>query len=294
MQEDTSVESGSPEFVSIRDATRPWENVRFRGEDVREGALAAREGERIGAGRQAFLAAAGCDRAEVGKRPVVGLLATGSELQDPGAGNELGPGQIIETNRGMLAALVQKAGGVPVVYPAVPDDMESTRGKLAEAFSRCDLIITSGGVSVGEMDFVKKAFEEIGGALEFWKVAIRPGRPFVFGRIDRKLLFGLPGNPVSALVTFLLLARPAILKWQGARDIFLPAHPARLAEDVGNTGTRRHFMRVLVGTDGQVRSTGAQASHLLSSVAASNALLDVPPQTSISAGEIVQVLRWDF
>jgi molybdopterin molybdotransferase len=148
-------------------------------------------------------------------------------------------------------------------------------------------------VSVGEMDFVKSAFEELGGELQFWKVAIKPGRPFVFGRCREKFLFGLPGNPVSAFVTFLLLVRPALLRWQGAQEVSLPAHPAVLAEPLANPGGRRHFMRVTVDAAGAVRSAGTQASHILSSVAAANALLDMPPDTSWPAGKTVRVLRWE-
>src|SRR5207244_1504488 len=152
--------------------------------------------------------------------------------------------------------------------PLVADTAESVRGALEAAFSECDAVVTSGGVSVGEMDFIKSAFEAAGRDLQFWRVAIKPGRPFVFGRYREKFLFGLPGNPVSALVTFLMLVRPALLRWQGAKDVSLPAHPGILAETLVNSGQRRHFMRVKVGTEGKVFSSGLQASHALSSLAA--------------------------
>jgi molybdopterin molybdotransferase len=153
--------------------------------------------------------------------------------------------------------------------------------------------VTTGGVSVGELDFVKSAFEQLGGRIEFWKVSIRPGKPFVFGRLGEKFLFGLPGNPVSALVTFLLLVRPAIRRWQGAGDVTLPSHPGRLAEPLANAADRRHFMRVRVDPEGQVRSAGTQASHILSALAAAQGLVDVPPRTTLAAGSGVKVLRWD-
>jgi len=153
--------------------------------------------------------------------------------------------------------------------------------------------VTSGGVSVGEMDFLKPALEQISGRLEFWKVAMKPGRPFAFGRYQGKLLFGLPGNPVSALVTFLLLVRPALLRWQGATDVSLPAHPGVLAEALANPGERRHFMRVKVDPTGNVQLAGLQASHVLSSLAAANGLVDVPPQTTLAAGSAVTVFRWE-
>jgi molybdopterin molybdotransferase len=220
----------------------------------------------------------------------VGLLATGSELREPG--QALGPGQTYESNRVGISALVSRAGARPILFPLVADALADTRRALEEAFRECDIVVTSGGVSVGEMDFVKRAFEESGGDLQFWKVAIKPGRPFVFGRFLEKFLFGLPGNPVSAHVTFLLLVRPALLRWQGATDVSLPSHPGVLAEALVNPGGRRHFMRVKVDRAGKVHSAGAQASHLLTSLAAANGLVDVPSQTTLSQGATVPVLSW--
>jgi molybdopterin molybdotransferase len=143
------------------------------------------------------------------------------------------------------------------------------------------------------MDFIKHAFEQVGGELRFWKVAIKPGRPFAFGRYRGKLLFGLPGNPVSALVTFLLLVRPALLRWQGATDVSLSVHHGVLAESLVNQGGRRHFMRVRLDFAGKVRSAGSQASHILSSVAAANGLVEVPANTTLATGTAVPVLHWD-
>src|SRR5439155_572345 len=127
-----------------------------------------------------------------------------------------------------------------------PDTLPATKAALQTALEECDGVITTGGVSVGEHDFVKRAFEDIGGKMDFWKVAVKPGKPFVFGRWREKFLFGLPGNPVSALVTFLLLVRPALLRWQGAVDAELPTTLGKLAEPFVNQGDRRHFMRVML------------------------------------------------
>ena len=129
--------------------------------------------------------------------------------------------------------------------------------------------------------------------MEFWKVSIRPGKPFVFGRLGEKVLFGLPGNPISALVTFLLLVRPALRRWQGATDLSLPSQPGVLAEPLANAGDRRHFMRVRVDALGEVRSAGTQASHILRSLAEAHGLVDVPPNTTLTAGSAVRVLRWE-
>ncbi len=291
MQEDTRIEPAKPDEILILTRADPGENVRRRGGDLNRGATLAEAGEMVTAGRLSLLAAAGLTHINAGRQPVVGLVATGSELREPG--QPLAPGQIYESNRLGLTGLIRRAGAIPRVFPFVADALPATRLALAEAFTQCDAVVTSGGVSVGEKDFIKGAFQEIGGSLQFWKVAIRPGRPFAFGRLQDKFLFGLPGNPVSALVTFLLLVRPALLRWQGAADVSLPAHPGVLAEPLANRGERRHFLRVRVDLAGKVYSAGTQASHALSSLAAANGLVDVPLRTILAAGTTVQVLRWD-
>jgi molybdopterin molybdotransferase len=291
MQEETRVEPSAAGEVLILAPVGPGENVRLRAEDVKRGSPLAEAGERITAGQVGLLAAVGLAAVPAGRPPVVGLLATGSELQEPG--QPLEPGRIYESNRVALGAILRHAGLVPVMLPLVADVLAATRTALTEAFSQCDVVVTSGGVSVGEMDFIKHAFEQMGGQLQFWQVAIRPGRPFVFGRYRGKLLFGLPGNPVSAFVTFLLLVRPALLRWQGATDVSLPVHPGVLAEPLVNPGERRHFMRVKLDPAGKIRSAGRQASHMLSSVAAASGLVDVPANTTLPAGAAVSVLRWD-
>jgi molybdopterin molybdotransferase len=291
MQEETRVESGAPGEVLIMSPAAPGENVRSRGGDVKRGSTLGDAGEVVTAGRLGLLAAAGFAGVRVGRQPVVGLLATGSELQEPG--QPLAPGRIYESNRVALAALLGCVGAVPRILPLVADDLGATSRALEEACNQCDAVVTTGGVSVGEMDFIKRAFGQVGGELEFWKVAIKPGRPFAFGRCRGRLLFGLPGNPVSALVTFLLLVRPALLRWQGAANLSLPALPGVLAEPLANDGGRRHFMRVKVDPVGRVFSAGIQASHVLSSVAVANGLVDVPPNTTLAAGSTVSVLRWD-
>jgi molybdopterin molybdotransferase len=291
MQEETRVQPNAAGEVLILAPVRPGENVRLRAEDVKLGSTLAKPGDLLTAGRIGLLAAVGLTGVPVGRQPVVGLLATGSELQEPG--QPLVPGRIYESNRIALAAFTKRAGAVPVTFPLVADVLTATSAALVEAFSRCDAIVTSGGVSFGEMDFIKQAFEQMGGELQFWKVAIKPGRPFVFGRYRGKLLFGLPGNPVSAFVTFLLLVRPALLRWQGATDVSLPVHAGVLAEPLVNHGERRHFMRVRLDPAGKVHSAGVQASHIQSSMAAANGLADVPPNTALAAGAAVPVLHWD-
>ena len=289
MQEDTHSSPDQPDRVQILDRVRPWENIRLRGEDVKTGAVIATPGTRLGAGHLNLLAAVGTASVRVARRPRVGVLATGSELRPPG--KPLAPGQIHESNRGMLGALLAEAGAEARAYPLVPDSLARTRTALQRAFADCDAVVTTGGASVGKLDFVKAAFAELGGSQEFWKVAIKPGKPFIFGTLAGKFLFGLPGNPVSAFVTFLLLVRPALLRWQGAAHLGLPVHPGTLAEPLVNRGDRRHFVRVRVDDAGLVHSAGTQASHMLHSLASANGLVDVPPETTWAAGTTVRVLR---
>jgi molybdopterin molybdotransferase len=289
MQEATRIDAAQPDEVLICDGAREGENVRQQGEDVGRGSLLLEAGTELTPGTIGLLAAAGVARVNVARRPTVGLLSTGSELRDPGS--TLLPGQIYESNRAMLSPLVTRAGGIPMVYPVVTDTLAATRSALATALAECDLVVTSGGVSVGEMDFVRAAFQALGGELQFWKVAIRPGRPFAFGRLGENFLFGLPGNPVSAFVTFLLLVRPALRRWQGARSLDLSPHSGVLGETISNLGERRHFVRVRVDEAGKVFSAGKQASHVLASLSAADGLLDVAPQVTLPVGTVVRVLR---
>lgn len=291
MQEDVQREEGPTVNIIFHEPIKPWENIRLRGEDIRHNARLAEVGDKLTAQRLALLAGGGIAQALVALRPLVGLLATGDELREPG--QPLEKGMIYDSNRAGLAALVRQAGGNPKTFPAVADDLQTTRRALQTAFQECDVVVTSGGVSVGVLDYVKQAFTEIGGTLDFWTVSMRPGKPFAFGSREGKFLFGLPGNPVSAMVTFFILTRPALLKMQGARDTAAPVSWGRLAEPLNNRGDRRHFARVIVDAEGHVRTAGSQASHMLSSMAPANGLVDILPGAEWPAGALVPVLRWD-
>ncbi|MEP6662492.1 MAG: gephyrin-like molybdotransferase Glp [Verrucomicrobiota bacterium] len=291
MQEDTEIDAQNPARILFSDAVKPWENIRFRGEDVKAGAAVIQPGVRLTAAHLGLLGAMGAENISVGRQPKAGLLATGNELRE--AGQPLSENGIFESNRVTLAALATKMGAIPIIFPLVPDTLEATKTALKKAFSECDFVITSGGVSVGELDFVKEAFQQIGGKLDFWKIAMKPGKPFVFGRLREKFLFGLPGNPVSAFVTFLLLAVPALVKSQGAKNFSWPVSPGVLAGTMENRGDRPHFFRVKINPAGEVQSAGTQASHLLSSLASANGILELPPQSQWPVGEIVSVLRFD-
>ena len=291
MQEDTEMEGGLGGTLKVLECVRPWENIRFAGEDLKMGSCVAEQGDLVTSGRIALLAAVGCAEVVVGRQPVVGIIATGSELR--AAGELPGPGQIYESNRSGLAALVRKAGAKARVFPIVRDAPAEIKEALAIAANECDTVVTAGGVSVGEFDFVKAAFAELGGELDFWRVAIKPGKPFALGRWGGKLLFGLPGNPVSAFVTFLMLVRPALLKMQGAREIFLPVRHAILTEPLTNRGDRRHFVRVHVDARGRARSAGTQSSHILASLSLANGLVNLASGATMESGDWVPVAFWD-
>ncbi|MBI5772708.1 MAG: molybdopterin molybdotransferase MoeA [Verrucomicrobia bacterium] len=310
MQEDTAADPSDAAIVRVTDAVKPWENVRFRGEDIKRGEVILETGAPLGAAQLALLAATGIGNLQVARRPVVGVMATGSELREAGAA--LAEGQIYESNRVTIATLARQAGAVVKIFPLVADSLAGTRAALEQIFSECDCVVSTGGVSVGEHDYVKDAFAALGGEIGLWRVAIKPGKPFVFGRIRSaslspgggtgrgegaddvsKLFFGLPGNPVSAFVTFLVLVRPALRRWQGAAEISLPSHPGTLAEPLANRGDRRHFVRVEVDDAGRVRPAGVQASHRLASLARATGLVEVPPETVLPSGAAVRVLRWE-
>ena len=285
MQEDCNIEKNN---IVIKNQVKPWENIRIKGEDIRKGDKLISKGEKINAGIIGLLSAVGYKTIEVIRQPRVGLIATGSELIEPQ--KNLSLGKIYESNRTMLAAMVKQSNALPTVYPIVKDDLKKTVSALKTAFAENDLIITSGGVSVGDHDYIKAAFEQIGGKINFWKVSIKPGKPIMVGQANEKILFGLPGNPISALITFLLIVRPSILKLQGAKNCFLKKYKGILKNEIINNGNRRHFVRVKLNEDSYVSILGNQRSHMLSGLPETNGLIDMPPNCRLANGEKVEVL----
>jgi molybdopterin molybdotransferase len=288
MQEDVGAENG---IIRLFESVKPFENVRLAGEDIREGTRIITEADKLTAARLSLLAATGHVEVGVRKLPRVAVIATGDELLEPG--EPLAAGKIYESNRTLVTSLLRSLGIPATVLPILRDDFDKTTAGLKEAFANHDVVITTGGVSVGEFDFVKDAFTKLGGVIDHWKVAIRPGKPFVFGKLQKKLLFGLPGNPVSALVTFLALVRPALLRMLGARETELPQVTGELAETVANLGDRRHFVRC-VWSDGKLKHAGRQASHMIGSLGEANCLIDVPPTTRLEAGSRVSAYLWEL
>lgn len=291
MQEDTAPDpSGPAHAIRILDPVKPWENVRFAGEDVRAGAGIGHAGDALTASRLALLGATGIRRVPVFPRPRVALVATGSELAEPGA--PVRPGTIHESNRLPLSLLARAAGAVVVSSEIIPDDRALTTAALRRAADAADVVLTIGGASVGEHDLVKPCALEAGFGIDFWKLALKPGKPFFVGRRGHVHLLGVPGNPVSAFVTAVLLVQPALRRLAGARDPLPPTSPAFLAQPLSNPDGRRHFVRVAVDRAGNARSAGVQASHALASLAEADALVDVPPRTTLAAGQRVDVIRW--
>ena len=291
MQEDTRTMGESGEHVLVLDSVRPFESVRFKGEDVKEGDALVSPGTRVSGFQVSLAMAAGLQRCSVHCRPRVGILATGSELCEPG--QPLTPGGIYESNRILLKSLVQRAGCEPVVYPIVEDSLEATCQALSKAVEECDALVTSGGVSVGDYDFIKPAFESLGGEIDFWRIRIKPGKPLVFGEIKSVPVFGLPGNPGSATVTFTLFVHPALVKMGGVSEYQHSYVQGKLTESMNNPGNRRLFLRVQLNADREVTMSGRnQASHALGSLAASDGLLSVLEGTVLEQGAPVSVMMW--
>ena len=280
--EDTAEHDG---VVEVKVAPSAGANIRGAGEDVRPGQVVVRAGTVLGPADLGVLASIGCATPAVHRRPRVAIVATGSELVEVDV--EPGPGQVVNSNAYALAAAVREAGGEPVVQPIVRDRREDIRAALAEALA-ADVLLTSGGVSVGELDFVKETLDALGVERLFWKVAQKPGKPLTVGRRDGHLVFGLPGNPVSALVCFALYVRPALRRMQGDARAHLPVVQARLAERLRKASGLTEFVRVrLDERDGGWVATpySSQSSGVLSSLSAGAGLLVGPAEVDeLTAG----------
>jgi molybdopterin molybdotransferase len=273
---------GGVERVAVRDARDVGRNVRRRGEDVEPGAAVLDAGTAIGAARLGVLASVGAAQVAVHRRPRVAILATGDELVDLDGFDAVRAGErIVSSNSWTLAAQVREAGGEPVPLGIARDDRDALRAHLERARG-CDLLLTSGGVSVGAFDFTREVLASLGATLHLWRARIRPGAPIGFGTWDGMPWLGLPGNPVSAMVTFELFARPVIRRLAGHAAVHRRAVPVVLEERVTLAAPLTHFLRAVVAprADGTLgaRLTGAQSSGMLTSMARANALVVVPPQ----------------
>lgn len=278
--------------LEVRKPVERGANVRPAGGDVRAGEIVLAAGARIGAAQIGALAAAGVAEVTVARRPRVVVLSTGTELRAPG--EPLGAGQIYESNAPMLAAGLVAAGADVECIGPIPDDETEHRLALEHGLA-ADVLVSSGGVSVGPHDLVRRILAELGVEEDFWGVAVRPGKPLAFGVRGRTLVFGLPGNPVSALVGLELFVRPALLALQGADDPGPSYESARLASPLRRNGARDELARARTRRDGDgtlLEPLTGQESHMIARAAGADALIFVPAgEGELPAGAAVRYLR---
>ena len=265
------------------------DHVRTQGQDIEQGAVIFPRGRRLRPADLALAASVGLETLPVYQPLRVAILSTGDELIEPPA--QLAPGQIYNSNRRALAASIKRLGMVPVDLGIVPDDETLTQLRLREAAEQADVVMTTGGVSVGDRDFVKQSVRSAG-ELELWKLAIKPGKPLAFGKVHGKPFFGLPGNPVSSIVTFVALATPYLLKKQGATDYLPERWPGVAAFDFEGGG-RQEYLRVqlrLEQSEVRLHLYPQQGSGVMSSLAWADALAIIEPRRAVREGDRVQYL----
>lgn len=283
-----------PARVAVYRSVAPGENVRPAGEDIQAGQTVLRAGAALRPQDIGVLVSLGVVEVAVHRRPKVAILATGDELVE--LGQPLAPGQIHNSNSYMLAGLVQQCGGVPLHLPVARDTLTEVRARFQEALAlEPDFVLSSAGVSVGTHDVVRTVVDELG-EVEIWRVNVRPGKPLAFGHVGQVPFFGLPGNPVSAMVTFDLFVRPALLRASGADPLSVPLVSAMLDEDLQLDGRRTYLRVVLSERDGELvaRTTGTQSSGALMSMVLADGLLIIPEgHVHVTAGSrfMVRLLR---
>ncbi|MGE5306331.1 MAG: gephyrin-like molybdotransferase Glp [Alphaproteobacteria bacterium] len=281
--------------VRIQRAEGRGSHVRKAGEDIRGGEIILQRGRKLTAADLGLIASVGQARVKVYRRPTVAIISTGDELLN--VEDKPQPGKVVNSNSYTLAAAIAETGAVPRVLGIARD----TRKGLVAAFKKAlcyDVIVTSGGVSVGDFDFVKEAFADIGVKMHFWRVAQRPGHPMAFGRVGAKPVFGLPGNPVSSTVSFLLYARPALLKMMGHQKLFLPVAMATLEHEIHKRHRLKEFIRCRIRRENGhlfVSSTGTQSSGVLRSLSLAEGLIVAhEEQERLAKGSRVPVLVLDY
>jgi molybdopterin molybdotransferase len=286
---------GGLERVAIRDSRDSRRNIRPRGEDLRAGDTVLPAGMPVGAAQIGVLSSVGAASVDVYRRPRVAYLGSGDELVDLDRFDEALAGRkIVSSNNYTMHALIRAAGGVPVNLGIAPDQRDALREKIEQA-AGCDAIVTTAGISVGEFDYIREVLTGLGAEMAFWKVRMRPGAPVGFGHIGSVPWLGLPGNPVSAMVTFELFARPLLRRMQGYSRLHRRPVPVMLEEEVTINAPITHFLRVVVSVrdDGTLtaRLTGPQGSGILTSMSQANALLVVPEDRPHSrAGDVLHAL----
>ena len=277
-------------YVYIYEEVKRGKDVRYAGEDIKKGELAIRNGTVVTPAVCGVLSALGKSVIKVYKRPVVAILITGDEIVDIDESIEFG--KVKNSNAYSLMALIKEAGGIPIYTGIVKDDRESLKKAILDNLN-ADVILSTGGVSVGDYDYTKEVVKKAGFDIKFWKLRIKPGKPLMFATKDDKLYFGIPGNPVSTMVVFYNFIKPALLKMQGFENIFLPEREAILAEDIRKKDSRREFIRgILFKKDGNlyVKSKGPQGSGILKSMAMGNCFIIMKEDiTYLNKGSKVKV-----
>ena len=288
MQELTTAEGND---VVIHKAVAPGNSIRRAGEDIAVGATVLSAGTRLAAQHLGLAASIGIAKLPVHRRLRVATFFTGDELVTPG--EPLGPGQIYNSNRYTLNGLLQALGCEVLDLGTVPDNLAATVAVLDKAAQRADLIVTSGGMSVGEEDYVKAAVEQRG-KLDMWRIAVKPGKPLAFGSVGKAAFIGLPGNPVSVFVTFCLFARPFVLRMQGATDVMPASYWVEADFEWSRPDKRREFLRARLNRDGSGKTSASifphQGSGVLTSTVWGHGLVDVPGGTTVSRGQLVRFL----
>jgi molybdopterin molybdotransferase len=279
--------------VQINALPTPGQNIRRAGEDVARGDVVLARGQRLGPAELGLAASIGMASLSVTRRTRVALFSTGDELVMPGtvAPQEMPPGAIYNSNRFFLRSLLRRMGCVVSDLGIVPDQREATVQALREAALSHDVILTSGGVSVGEEDHIKPAVQALG-TLDLWQIAIKPGKPFAHGRIGDAHFLGLPGNPVSSFVTFLLLVRPFLLQLQGARSVAMQTVAARADFAWARPDKRREFLRARRNAQGGLDLFANQSSGVLTSAVWGDGLIDNPPGCAIAPGDTVRFVSF--
>ena len=288
--------AASGDEVTVEMEVPEGNHVRPPGDDIEAGQLAFGAGSVVGAGHLGVLASIGHADIEVIPKPRVGVVSTGDELVE--VGRPLRPGQIRDSNRRTLLALVERTGAEPVDLGVAPDDKKQIEAAFRRGVETCDVVLSSGGVSMGDFDYVKVVLDDIGD-MRWMQIAIKPAKPFAFGLVDSVPVFGLPGNPVSSMVSYELLARPGLRKIAGWSQVERTAVSAIADEPLARKPDgKTYFLRVVssYGDDGRfhVRSSGGQGSHMLWSMANADALAVVPDGDGVAAGGEVEVLLLDF
>lgn len=272
---------------------KPFENIRLKGEDIKKGDRVFTKGYKVTPAAIGVLASLGINKVSIFKSPLIGVISTGSELID--INQEITFGKVRDSNSFSLCAQIAETGSRYLRYGIIEDDKEKLHSAIKKAVSECEIVLISGGVSVGDYDYIKEILEDLKSKEIFWSVNQKPGKPLAFHILENKLIFGLPGNPVSAMVCFEIYIRPLIRKMMGFRDIFRKIIDVKLSHDINNKSGRTEFVRVVLGKDKNghfvATKTGSQGSGILTSMSKADGLIVIDSDKGgLKEGEISRAL----